>query len=31
MMTYEHAGQQYIVVQIASNDHPGALVALRLP
>ncbi len=31
MITYMHQGQQYIVVQIASSDHPGSLVALRLP
>jgi glucose dehydrogenase len=31
MMTYMHEDRQYIVVQIASADHPGSLVALRLP
>ncbi len=31
MMSYLHEGQQYIVVQIASTTHPGALVGLRLP
>ncbi len=31
MMGYLHQGRQYIVVQIASQTHPGALVALRLP
>ena len=31
MMSYLHEGRQYIVVQIASPDHPGALIALRLP
>ena len=31
MMGYMHDGQQYIVVQIASQDHPGSLAALRLP
>ncbi len=31
MMAYEHEGQQHIVVQIASPNHPGSLVALRLP
>ena len=31
MMTYLHDGRQYIVVQVSSRDHPGALVALRLP
>ena len=31
MMGYMHEGQQYIVVQIASRDLPGSLVALRLP
>ena len=31
MMSYLHGGRQYIVVQIASPEHPGALVALRLP
>ena len=24
-------GKQYIVVQIMSQNHPGSLVALRLP
>ena len=31
MMSYLHEGQQYIVVQIASTSHPGALAGLRLP
>ena len=31
MMGYMHEGRQYIVVQIASRDIPGSLVALRLP
>lgn len=31
MMTYEHEGQQYIVVQVASRELPGSLVAMRLP
>jgi glucose dehydrogenase len=31
MMSYRHQGQQYIVVQVSSPDHPGALAALRLP
>ena len=31
MMGYVHEGRQYIVVQIASRDIPGSLVALRLP
>lgn len=31
MMTYMHEGKQYIVVQIASGNHPGSLAALRLP
>jgi quinoprotein glucose dehydrogenase len=31
MMTYMHGGQQYIVVQVMSATHPGALAALRLP
>ena len=31
MMTYLHEGRQYIVVQIMSANHPGSLVALRLP
>ncbi|MQA89047.1 MAG: PQQ-binding-like beta-propeller repeat protein [Gemmatimonas sp.] len=31
MMTYLHEGKQYIVVQIASDDMPGSLVALTLP
>ena len=29
-MTYVHDGKQYIVVAIASNTHPGSLVALAL-
>ena len=31
MMGYTYEGRQYIVVQIASRDTPGSLVALRLP
>jgi glucose dehydrogenase len=32
MMTYEHEGQQYIVVQIAQGGvFPASLAALRLP
>ena len=31
MMTYMHEGRQYIVVQISSPAHPGALAAVRLP
>ena len=31
MMTYLHEGRQYIVAQIMSANHPGSLVALRLP
>jgi len=31
MMGYLHEGRQYIVVQIASDTHPGSLAALRLP
>ena len=31
MMSYSHEGQQYILVQIASANHPGSLAALRLP
>ncbi|NIW24254.1 MAG: PQQ-binding-like beta-propeller repeat protein, partial [Gammaproteobacteria bacterium] len=31
MMSYMHDGAQYIVVQVSSADHPGALAALRLP
>jgi glucose dehydrogenase len=31
MMSYEHDGVQYIVVQIGGPDYPGSLVALRLP
>ena len=30
-MTYMHDGKQYIVMAIGSGDHPGSLVALRLP
>ena len=31
MMTYLHEGRQYVVVQVASADFPGSLVALTLP
>jgi glucose dehydrogenase len=31
MMSYWHEGRQHVVVQIASPEHPGSLVALRLP
>ena len=33
MMTFQHEGQQYIVVQVASTSErfPGSLAALRLP
>ena len=31
MMGYLHQGRQYIVVQIASQGHPGSLAAVRLP
>jgi quinoprotein glucose dehydrogenase len=31
MMTYMHEGQQHIVVQVMSANHPGSLAALRLP
>ena len=31
MMTYQHDGKQYIVVQIMGPTYPGALAALRLP
>jgi quinoprotein glucose dehydrogenase len=31
MMTYMHEGKQYIVVAIGGGQHPGSLVALRLP
>ena len=31
MMGYMHEGQQYVLVQIAGTDLPGALAALRLP
>ncbi len=30
-MTFEHRGRQYIVLAIASGEHPGSFVALRLP
>ncbi|MGH6897947.1 MAG: PQQ-binding-like beta-propeller repeat protein [Geminicoccaceae bacterium] len=30
-MTYVHDGRQYIVVAVGSGQHPGSLVALRLP
>jgi quinoprotein glucose dehydrogenase len=31
IMTYQHEGQQYIVVQVMGRNHPGSLAALRLP
>ena len=31
MMTYMHNGKQYLVVQVASSNFPGSLLALRLP
>ena len=31
MMGYQHDGQQYIVVQVAGQNMPGSLAALRLP
>lgn len=31
MMTYEHEGEQYVIVQIANTDYPDSLVALELP
>lgn len=31
MMGYEHAGQQYVVVQVAGQHMAGSLAALRLP
>ncbi|HEX7090614.1 MAG TPA: hypothetical protein VF192_10810 [Longimicrobiales bacterium] len=31
LMTFVHEGKQYIVVAIGSGQHPGSLVALRLP
>ncbi|HSJ24147.1 MAG TPA: PQQ-binding-like beta-propeller repeat protein [Longimicrobiales bacterium] len=30
-MTYLHEGRQYIVLAVGSGQHPGSLVALRLP
>ena len=30
-MTYMHNGKQYIVLPIATADHPAELVALALP
>ena len=30
-MGYLHDGRQYIVVQVAGRNLPGALAALRLP
>jgi hypothetical protein len=30
-MTYEHEGEQYIIVVVAGRDVPGELVALKLP
>ena len=31
MMTYEHEGEQYVIVQIANRNYPDALLALKLP
>ncbi|MEX2583279.1 MAG: PQQ-binding-like beta-propeller repeat protein [Gemmatimonadota bacterium] len=31
MMTYDHEGRQYLVVQVAGDDMPGSLLALALP
>jgi hypothetical protein len=30
-MTYMHEGRQYIVLAVGSGQHPGSLVALRIP
>jgi quinoprotein glucose dehydrogenase len=30
-MTYLHNGRQYIVVAISGGNHPGELIAFRLP
>ena len=30
-MTFLHEGRQYVVAAIGSGQHPGSLVALRLP
>jgi hypothetical protein len=30
-MTYMHEGTQYIVTAIGNADHPGSLIALRVP
>ncbi|HEX6309927.1 MAG TPA: PQQ-binding-like beta-propeller repeat protein [Longimicrobiales bacterium] len=30
-MTFLHEGKQYIVTAVGSGEHPGSLVALRLP
>ncbi len=30
-MTYEHKGKQYIVMAIATQEHPAELIALALP
>ncbi|HZD03412.1 MAG TPA: hypothetical protein VE173_00795, partial [Longimicrobiales bacterium] len=30
-MTYLHEGKQYIVTAVGGGEHPGSLVALRLP
>ncbi|MBN9587980.1 MAG: PQQ-binding-like beta-propeller repeat protein [Alphaproteobacteria bacterium] len=30
-MTYMHEGRQYIVLAISGRDHPGELIAYRLP
>jgi glucose dehydrogenase len=31
MMSYQHEGKQYILVQIGGAQYPGSLVALTLP
>jgi glucose dehydrogenase len=30
-MTYLHEGKQYIVIAVGSGNHPGSLVALKVP
>ena len=31
MMTYEHEGEQYVIVQVGSRQMPGSLAAYKLP
>jgi hypothetical protein len=30
-MTYRVGGRQYLVIAVSGNDHPGELIAFRVP